>query len=60
MTYFTVSKNNNTWDDPDGEPWDSDAPGAVWDFVPPTRKANTVKLQVDDVLGFGALLRAAC
>ena len=51
--------NNNTWDDPEGELWDSDAPGAVWDLFLSKRKANTVKLQVDDVLGFGVLLRAA-
>lgn len=49
----------NTWDDPDGELWDSDAPEAVWDFVPPTKHIKMTNLQIDDVIGFGELLRAA-
>jgi hypothetical protein len=64
---FSSSKNfpriqmskQNTWDDPDGEPWDSDAPEAVWDFVPKTKYTKMTSLQIDDVLGFGELLRAA-
>ena len=49
----------NTWDDPSGELWDSDAPEAVWDFVPPTKHNKMTNLQIDDVIGFGELLRAA-
>ena len=46
-----------TWDDPNGPLWDDD--DAVWDFDPKRRRVKMTKLQIDDVLGFGSLLRAA-
>lgn len=49
---------NDTWDDPAGPLWDSDAPDDVWDFIL-QRKKHRMNLQIDDVLGFGMLLRAA-
>ena len=51
--------SKNYWDHPDAEPWDSEAPGAVWDFLESTKLKKMTNLQIDDVLGFGALLRAA-
>lgn len=54
-----IRMSKNYWDHPDAEPWDSDAPGAVWDFLESTKHKHMTNLQIDDVLGFGALLRAA-
>lgn len=50
-----------TWDDddPDALSWDEDIPGAVWDAAPQPQKHTMKSLQIDDVLGFGELLRAA-
>ena len=50
-----------TWDDddPDALLWDSESPQAVWDSAPQPQKRTMKSLQIDDVLGFGELLRAA-
>lgn len=48
-----------TWDDPNAPVWDSDVP--FWDVdetqAPANRRKKMTKLQYDDVLGFGTLLR---
>ena len=51
----------NTWDDsdPDALTWDEESPLAVWDAAPQPQKTKMKSLQIDDVLGFGELLRAA-
>ena len=50
-----------TWDDEDSDAllWDEDIPEAVWDSAPQPIKPKMKGLQIDDVLGFGELLRAA-
>ena len=50
-----------TWDDddPDALSWDEDSPEAVWDSAPKPQTSKMKSLQIDDVLGFGELLRAA-
>ena len=51
---------SNNWDDPDAPLWDEDSPLAFWDLDPQQgKKKRMTNLQIDDVLGFGALLRAA-
>lgn len=49
----------NTWDDPSGPVWDSLSPLALWDLLSTGKKGHMTNLQIDDVLGFGDLLRAA-
>lgn len=46
-------------DDPDALVWDDERMDAVWDTAPLTSKKTMKSLQIDDVLGFGELLRAA-
>jgi len=50
---------SNEWDDPAAPLWDSDLPEGVWDFILQPHHHKMTNLQIDDVLGFGTLLRAA-